>query len=102
MFDDRTIMNPLSPRLENHKSLKFVYECVAHFSVRNSPEDALKLRIVAVLDPITEEYPWEGGNPGIDEDSPATTDFSRKTAVWAFSKHCAGVSSHPSIVSRSS
>lgn len=53
MFDDRTIMNPLSPRLENHENLSFFYKYAAHFNVRKSPEDALKLRIVAVLEPMT-------------------------------------------------
>lgn len=46
-------MNPLSPRLENHKNSNFIYKRLAHFNVRKSPEEALKLRTVAVLEPIT-------------------------------------------------
>ena len=95
-------MNPLSPRLKNHKNSNFFCEYSAHFNVRKSPEDALKLRTVAVLEPVTEWYPYGGEEPDTDADLPATTRFSRKTAVWALSRHCAGVNSHPCIVSRSS
>ena len=102
MFDDRTMINPLSPRLEDHKDKLCLEVQRTHFSVRKSPEDALKLRTVAVLEPIVALCLCRKKDLVMDEDLPATTSFSRKTAVWAFSRHRAGVSSHPSIASRSS